>query len=87
MIAAVLVADNLYLDYKGQSIDLPKGLGLVIKGEKNGNYLCEATIKGKNLVFGTARNTVKSIYGDEWYNVKLNNGQEGWVYADYITLL
>lgn len=85
--AAVLVADNLYLDYQGQSIDLPKGLGLVIKGEKNGNYLCEATIKGKNLVFGTARNTVKSIYGDEWYNVKLNNGQEGWVYADYITPL
>ena len=85
--AAVLVADNLYLDYQGQSIDLPKGLGLVIKGEENGNYLCEATIKGKNLVFETARNTVKSIYGDEWYNVKLNNGQEGWVYGDYITPL
>ena|GEM_PF-3627336 len=82
---AAVVTTDLSGSYNGQPIRINKGYGVIIlRDNGNGSSRCQLTVDNHDVYMQINNNNLSSIYGQTWYKVKLDSGQVGWVFGDFV---
>lgn len=84
--AAMVTADKVFVKHNGSQIKLSKGQLLKVLSQNNDILKCQLELQQGTGVIYIDQKFIRKLYGDTWYQVRLTDGSEGWVYKDYIAL-
>ena len=82
--AAIINVQTMTVTVEGKDVVLKKGQAVKIITVEGNNYKCQTEINKKMVYIYARQQEIKKIYGEVWYQVKLENNKIGWIYGDYI---
>ena len=82
--AAIINVQTMTVTVDGKDVVLKKGQAVKIISVEGNSYKCQTEINKKMVYISARQQEIKKIYGEVWYQVRLENNKTGWIYGDYI---
>ena len=80
----VLSRSDLFVEYKGQKIELHEGQAVNILKENRDNYRVQIKLAGQWVEINASKDHVRKLYNEEWFKIRIQEEKVGWVLGKFV---